>query len=212
MSAETEGGAPVAGSGADAATETESPGQPRRPNLRFLWESDLDGALVSLSRDFADLVGQEAASATQGRRWPDLLAGDVVDLEGDLAERLATSSTWSGQAVLWRVRSGEGARVELSGFPLFNGERSPAGFRGFGLVRSPANEAFPERDTSEGEAVPAAPEAEPAIVEVPEAAGTEEPVAQPASDDIVEAEPVAHADRADVDTAPLRTTADFRGP
>jgi len=179
---------------AAADGQIESVGQARRGNLRFLWESDLDGTLVSLSQDFSGLVGQDAAKATQGRRWQALLAGDVLDLDGDLAERLATSSTWSGRAVLWRVSPGEGARVELSGFPLFDDERNPAGFRGFGLVRSPANEAFPEREAPEEETSPTAPETEAADMELQAAAVTEEPVPAPASDEIVEAEPAEQAE------------------
>lgn len=186
--------APSPATVADADRQAETAGQSRRANLRFLWESDLDGTLVSLSHDFAGLVGQDAAKATQGRRWPVLLASDVLDLDGDLAERLATSSTWSNRAVLWCVSPGEGARVELSGFPLFDGERNPAGFRGFGLVRSPANEAFPERETPGEEAVSAAPEAEAAEIALPDAAIAQEPLPEPAPDETAEAEPVTHAE------------------
>lgn len=190
--------APSPTAAAEADGGAESVERPRRANLRFLWESDLGGTLISLSQDFAELVGREAAGATQGRTWPALLASDVVDLEGDLATRLATSSTWSGRAVLWRVRAGEGARVELSGFPLFDSERNPAGFRGFGLARSPANEAFPEREAPEAEAVSIAPETGAAEIERPEAASTEEPVPEHASDERVEAAP---ADYAEVETS-----------
>jgi len=203
---------PSSAAAADADGQAESAGQARRANLRFLWESDLDGTLVSLSQDFAGLVGQDAAKATQGRRWPALLASDVLDLDGDLAKRLATSSTWSGRAVLWRVSPGEGARVELSGFPLFDGERQPAGFRGFGLVRSSANEAFPEREAPEEEVVSTAPDAEAAVMVLPGATIAEEPFSEPTPDEIAEAEPVAHAeadtseDEADAET-PAEATA-----
>ncbi|CAN7555421.1 ATP-binding protein [Bosea sp. LjRoot237] len=175
-----------------ADPQAESPGQ-RRANLRFLWESDLDGTLVSLSGDFAELVGQRAASTAQGRDWPALLATDVLDVEGDLATRLATSSTWSGRAVLWRVGPGEGARVELSGFPLFDSERNPAGFRGFGLVRSPANEAFPEREAPIEAPVPVVPETDIPEAAPLEAAVAEEPVSGQVSDEVVEAAPAEAA-------------------
>ncbi|WP_186420945.1 ATP-binding protein [Bosea sp. CS1GBMeth4] len=156
----------------------------RRANLRFLWESAPDGTLIGLSQDFAELVGRDAAEATKGRDWSTLLASDVLDLDGDLAERLSTSSTWSGRAVLWRIRAGEGARVELSGFPLFDGERNPAGFRGFGLARSPANEAFPERERPE-KAVAPAPDVD---SESPEAIVAEDAEPVCASDDTAAAE------------------------
>lgn len=188
---------------------TESPEQPRRANLRFLWESDLDGTLVSLSQDFAALVGQKVASATQGRTWSMLLASDVVDLEGDLATRLATSSTWSGRAVLWRVSPSEGARVELSGFPLFDGERNPAGFRGFGLTRSPANETFPLRETPEEEAA-VAPEADIPAAEPPVEAIAEAPPPPAASTKTAEAAPIepAGAEARDDETDSVPTDPD----
>lgn len=178
---------PATSASADADGQAEATRQARRANLRFLWESDLDGTMVSLSQDFAELVGHEAASATQGRNWSALLAGAVFDLEGDLSERLATSSTWSGRAVLWRVSPGEGARVELSGFPLFDGERNPAGFRGFGLARSPANEAFPERDVLEEDVAAIAPEVETSGADLSETAAAEEPATESSSNDLAQA-------------------------
>ncbi|MCP4563254.1 MAG: PAS domain S-box protein [Bosea sp.] len=178
--------------------EAESPARQRRANLRFLWESHLDGTLVSLSQDFAELVGPETARTTQGRNWSALLTSDIVDLDGDLATRLATSSTWSGRAVLWRVSPGEGARVELSGFPLFDGERNPAGFRGFGLTRSQVNEAFPEREAPEEEAASAAPEIGVPAAEPPVAAIVEDPAAAAPSNEAVEAVPAESA-RAEID-------------
>ncbi len=191
--------------------EAESAARQRRPNLRFLWESDLDGTLVSLSQDFAELVGQETARTTHGRNWSALLASDIVDLDGDLATRLATSSTWSGRAVLWRVSPGEGARVELSGFPLFDGERNPAGFRGFGLTRSQANEAFPEREAPEEAVRTLAPEV--ADPETPlETAATEEP-SESVRDNIAEAELIeATQARPDDDNAEAETPTEAAAP
>ncbi|HEV7329289.1 MAG TPA: ATP-binding protein [Bosea sp. (in: a-proteobacteria)] len=190
---------------AEADDQTASAERPRRANLRFLWESDLGGTLISLSRDFAELVGQDAAGAAQGRSWSALLASDVVDLEGDLATRLATSSTWSGRTVLWRVRADEGARVELSGFPLFDGERNPAGFRGFGLARSPENEAFPEREALQEQTAPVAPVVEAPELEHPEVSATDELVPERAPDGIVAANPIAQAE---ADSAEHRVEAD----
>ena len=191
----------------EAATAAESSRQPRRANLRFLWESDLDGTLVSLSQDFAALVGEPAARATQGRSWSALLASDVVDLDGDLAMRLATSSTWSNRAVLWRVRPGEGARVELSGFPLFDGERNPAGFRGFGLARSPLDEAFPEREAPKEEAAAVTPEVATEDTEIARSVVTEEPSAERTEDDLVVADPVEAATRDDQGEEPTEPAA-----
>lgn len=124
-----------------ADPQAESPGQ-RRANLRFLWESDLDGTLVSLSGEFAELVGQQAASATQGRDWPALLATDILDLDGDLAERLATSSTWSGRTVLWRVRPSEGARVGSLAFRCSTASAIPPASAASGSSARPPTRLF----------------------------------------------------------------------
>lgn len=192
--------------------EAESAARQRRPNLRFLWESDLDGTLVSLSQDFAELVGQEVARTTHGRNWSALLASDIVDLDGDLATRLATSSTWSGRAVLWRVSPGEGARVELSGFPLFDGERNPAGFRGFGLTRSQANEAFPEREAPEEAVRTLAPEVADPEIPFAETAATEE-LSESVRDNIADAELIeATQARPDDDNAEAETPTEAAAP
>lgn len=182
--------APMAGDDTmpEAADEAGAAAEPagrqqRRANLRFLWESDADGTVVSLSPDFAALVGTEAAEAVRGSNWSDLLAGDVADLDGDLAGHLATSGTWSGRPVLWRTGPDEGARVELSGFPLFDAGRDHAGFRGFGLVRSPENEPFPERPAV-AEAGPDAEEREDAAAPEPTREGLAgEPAAQSVADE-----------------------------
>jgi PAS domain S-box-containing protein len=195
---------------AERAAEPETAEQPesaararRRANLRFLWESDGDGTLVSLSPAFAELVGQEAVAGQQGRDWSSLLAGEVLDLEGDLAERLASSTTWSGRAVLWRTGPDTGARVELSGFPLFDADRNPAGFRGFGLIRSPADEAFPERAIAEE---PAADLAEMDDTAAPEASEPAMAAEQPAEE--MAAPPDADAPEADApDAEPAETDA-----
>lgn len=153
--------ADIAGEAAAAEPTSPATGQ-RRANLRFLWASDAQGRFASASPEFAELAGPNAAAALPGRRWSELLDRDILDLDGDLTQHLASAATWSGHAVLWRVATGEGARVELSGFPLFDQARAPAGFRGFGLVRHAENEDFPEREAETTAAAPAAEEAEPA--------------------------------------------------
>ncbi|WP_332683945.1 PAS domain-containing sensor histidine kinase [Bosea sp. (in: a-proteobacteria)] len=178
---------------ATSAAEAELPAtaEPRRrTNLRFLWESDAEGRFASASPEFAELAGTEAAAALPGRAWSQLLGREVVDLDGDLAERLAAPGTWSGRAVLWRVAPGEGARVELSGFPLFDKDRAPAGFRGFGLVRQGENEPFPEPEA----VVEATQQAE-----TGEAIAIAEPAEVPATPDTVEA--TAASQDAEAETA-----------
>ncbi|MEN5083576.1 ATP-binding protein [Bosea sp. TWI1241] len=126
------------------AVAEEPPAQQARPaNLRFLWQSDRSGRFTSVSPDFARLAGTEPAQALPGRSWSELIGQEVIDGDGQLSARLAGDATWSGYPVLWRVGPQEAARVELSGFPLFDAERAPNGFRGFGLVRRPENEPLP---------------------------------------------------------------------
>ncbi len=177
-----------------AAAEAPAPAAPgRRANLRFLWASDAEGRFTSASPEFAELAGAETAAALPGRTWSQLLGCEILDLDGDLAERLATSNTWSGRAVMWRVAPGEGARVELSGFPLFDKERAPAGFRGFGLVRQSENEPFPE---PEAIVEPATPIAEAAPVN---AASTGEDEAQQSASEANLAVPTTEQAIADAD-------------
>ncbi len=182
-----------------AAAEAPAPAVPgRRANLRFLWASDAEGRFTSASPEFAELAGAETAAALPGRAWSQLLGREILDLDGDLAERLATSNTWSGRAVMWRVAPGEGARIELSGFPLFDKERAPAGFRGFGLVRQSENEPFPE---PEAIVEPATPVSETAPVN---AASTGEDEAHQSASDADLAVPTTEKAIADATKAPPR--------
>ncbi|MDR6871344.1 PAS domain S-box-containing protein [Bosea sp. BE125] len=133
------------------------PAAPRRALLRFLWNSDAAGRLTSVSPDFAELAGPQAAAALPGRNWAQIIGHDLIDRDGGLAQRLASGTTWSGHHVLWRTElPQEGARVELSGAPFLDAARQFAGFRGFGLARLTEREPFPDS----------------AVTDAPEAANT----------------------------------------
>lgn len=120
-----------------------APAAPARNTLRFLWQSDADGRLTSLSPNVAELIGADAASALPGRLWAELIGAEVIDRSGELMARLAGGATWSGHEVLWRTATpDEGVRVELSGAPVLDSARRVSGFRGFGLVRPGAREPF----------------------------------------------------------------------
>ncbi|MFA6966990.1 ATP-binding protein [Bosea sp. (in: a-proteobacteria)] len=110
--------------------------------IRFLWQSDTEGRLTSLSPNMAELIGATAAGALPGRLWAELVGTDIVDRSGGLVARLTGSATWSGHEVLWRTTPGEGAKVELSGVPVLDAARQVSGFRGFGVVRPGAWEPF----------------------------------------------------------------------
>ncbi len=112
--------------------------------VRFLWQSDAQARLTSLSPNLAELAGPDAVALLVGRPWADLIGAVVQDRSGGLLERLSGTTTWSGHEVLWRTATpGEGARVELSGVPVLDAARQVSGFRGFGLARPGAREPFP---------------------------------------------------------------------
>ncbi|MGQ3285122.1 MAG: hypothetical protein ACT6VC_18415, partial [Bosea sp. (in: a-proteobacteria)] len=132
---------------APATTPAEEPAAmattPARA-VRFLWQSDAQARLTSLSPNLSELAGPDAVAQLVGRPWADLIGAVVQDRSGGLLERLSGTTTWSGHEVLWRTATpGEGARVELSGVPVLDAARQVTGFRGFGLARPGAREPFP---------------------------------------------------------------------
>ncbi len=157
---------PTAPPPADASTSEiaapEAAPVARPALLRFLWTSDTEGQLASLSPNIAGLVGPTAAASLVGQSWSALIGRDVIDREGGLLARLGTSATWSGHQVLWRSETpAEGVRVDLSAVPVLDASRAFNGFRGFGLARLNEREPFPELEQAEAEQ----PVAEPVIEE-----------------------------------------------
>lgn len=191
---------------APAETEAAALPAPARSMVRFIWQSDADGRLTSISPEIAEAVGTDPARLT-GRNWLDLLDSDLIDCDGALIHRLASAQTWSGHAVLWRMAdSGEAIRVELSGVPILDGKRDLAGFRGFGLARLNEREPFPLTEMRRGAppeaAPPAVPESEPepeAESEPPAAPRDEVEAARPPT--VLPAEPPA---RSGANVVPLR--------
>ncbi|MDP3318075.1 MAG: hypothetical protein Q8S58_02990, partial [Bosea sp. (in: a-proteobacteria)] len=138
---------PTAETPAPATTPAEAPEAaataPARA-VRFLWQSDAQARLTSLSPNLAELAGPDAVAQLIGRPWAELIGTVVQDRSGGLLERLSGTTTWSGHEVLWRSATpGEGARVDLSGVPVLDATRQVTGFRGFGLARPGAREPFP---------------------------------------------------------------------
>lgn len=173
---------PAAEAAPAPAVESQVPAVPKRALIRFLWQSDAESRISSVSPDIAEVIGGEAAAALPGKTWSDLIGRDIADLGGTLPAKLAANATWSGYSVLWRsAEPTEGVRVELSGVPVLGTDRSLAGFRGFGLARMTEREPFPEAE------VPA---------EVP-AATDETAIADPADEETVLAaqEEMSQADR-----------------
>jgi signal transduction histidine kinase len=114
-----------------------APARRVRP-LRFVWQMDAQSRFTVGSGEFAALMG-EATAAVLGRPWPEIAAALALDLNGQVAQALASHGTWSGLSVAWPVGDGsERLVVELSGLPVFDRERAFLGFRGFGICRDPA--------------------------------------------------------------------------
>ncbi len=107
----------------------------RQHPFRFVWQTDAEMRLVSLSDAFAALAGPQTA-AMVGRSWPEIAAALGLDADGAVARAMAGHDTWSGLALAWPVE-GTGLRlpVTLSGMPAFAADRAFAGYRGFGICR-----------------------------------------------------------------------------
>ena len=78
-----------------------------------------------------------------GERWQDAAARLRLDPSQRIARALAQRDTWSGQTAWWPVE-GSNVRVpaELTALPVFGGDHSFQGYRGFGVLR-PAEALMP---------------------------------------------------------------------
>lgn len=117
------------------APADESDAELRRHPLRFLWQMDAEGRFSFGSDEFARVIGKHTAAAF-GRLWSEVAEALALDPEHLVAEAVTTRNTFGGIVLQWPV-DGFGARlpVELSGLPLFDGNRDFAGYRGFGICR-----------------------------------------------------------------------------
>jgi len=192
---------PPATEAAPAITRTqqapEAPAPDAKPaTVRFLWQSDRDGRLTSVSENIALLAGSQAAAALVGQRWRDLIGATILDRDGGLGERFDAGATWSGHALLWRTEAPEeGAKVDLSGMPVLDAQRALTGFRGFGLARLEEREPFPAAEPVVAEPEPVLAAAE-AIAAQPEAAAG-------SADEYAEIAPAALAEAVSDAPAPL---------
>ncbi len=146
-----------------APSETTPPAAAaaKRALVRFLWQSNAEGRITSVSPDLVEVAGHEAADRMRSRTWSEMIGRDVLDEAGTLLAKLAGTTTWSGHSVLWRAADPrEGVRVELSGVPILDAARAFTGFRGFGLARMAEREPFPEADTPTEQSAPDAAPAE----------------------------------------------------
>ena len=69
-----------------------------------------------------------------GRPWHDIARDFALDPQGRIEQALASRETWIGIELDWPTDSGH-VPVELSGLPVFDGNRNFLGYRGFGICR-----------------------------------------------------------------------------
>jgi PAS domain S-box-containing protein len=106
--------------------------------LRFVWQMDADGRFTFGSNEFSAAVGLRTISAL-GRPWPEIAAALDLDPDGALDRAIASRTSFSAVPLAWPVDgTAERVAVEMSGFPVFDGDRQFAGHRGFGLCRDGA--------------------------------------------------------------------------
>nr|WP_272209959.1 hypothetical protein [Marinicella sp. W31]MDC2875806.1 hypothetical protein [Marinicella sp. W31] len=107
---------------------------PCRP-LRFVWRTDAEGRIISVSAELAAAVGADTATI-EGLRFEELETQLGVAGGKAIAQLLKSADTWSGRTVEWPVSGTDMlVPVDLAALPTYSRERSFSGFRGFGLVR-----------------------------------------------------------------------------
>ncbi|HLN07507.1 MAG TPA: PAS domain S-box protein, partial [Xanthobacteraceae bacterium] len=120
----------------------------RRHPLRFVWQMAADGTFTLGSKEFAEAVGPRTL-ALLGRPWREIAADLMLDPDGHVAAAVASHETWSGLMVAWPVdATGQRAAVELSGLPIFDGDRTFLGYRGFGVCRDVVRVTPPHAPTT----------------------------------------------------------------
>ncbi|WOH54437.1 PAS domain S-box protein [Bradyrhizobium sp. sBnM-33] len=171
-------------------------GQPtRRLPLRFTWQMDREGRFTLGTDEFTGLIGPRT-TAGFGRPWREIAEKFALDPEGRVMKAFATCATWSGIVLKWPVDGGSTLPVELSGSPIFDGQRNFIGYRGFGVCRDfdalARLAALRLAELSGGMAMPQ----EPPAPEFPEPTG----VAPPLVDELPEPIAAATSHRNDLET------------
>lgn len=105
--------------------------QPAARPVRFTWEVDGEGRLLSLSSAFLDTMGPRLR-LWQGRTFAQLEDDGILNGVARAADLLQSGGTFS-DAVLWTAEDPP-RRIEIGGVPLFDATRRRIGVRGFGLV------------------------------------------------------------------------------
>lgn len=103
--------------------------------IRFIWRTDADGAINSISNEFVAAV-RHSPEQLIGKLFTDVAAQFDLDPDHDITALLERRDTWSGRTVLWPIAGTDlRAPVDLAALPAYNRDRGFEGFRGFGVIR-----------------------------------------------------------------------------
>ena len=120
---------------ASSASLPQPPAELAAMPVRFVWRTDANGCFSTLSDEFRNVFGAEAADVI-GRRFADVASVFGLDPDGEIAGLLERRDTWSGRSVLWPVAGTDlKVPVDLAALPVYGRERNFEGFRGFGVAR-----------------------------------------------------------------------------
>ena len=104
------------------------------PFVRFLWQTDASGRLVSLTGPFCDVLGC-AGGALIGLDLAELASVCGPQGAASLRKALASRESWSGLDLLWPIaRAKVAAPITFGGLPALDGQRRFHGYRGFGVI------------------------------------------------------------------------------
>ncbi|TWH34071.1 MULTISPECIES: histidine kinase dimerization/phospho-acceptor domain-containing protein [unclassified Aminobacter] len=119
----------------DTVSSSPAPAPAKPDPVRFVWRTDANDAFSSISDEFVQAVGPEAANVI-GRPFGEVSEQLALDPSGEIIKLLQRRDTWSGRTVLWPIAGTDrAAPVDLAALPVYNRDRVFEGFRGFGVVR-----------------------------------------------------------------------------
>lgn len=105
-----------------------------KPTLRFVWHTDRDGVIRSVSAALTRALGNKAGVV--GKTWSAL--ADRVPAAQDIDAHVRSGRAWSGVTTSWRIAEGaETVSTELGGAPVRDATGAFSGQRGYGLMRFP---------------------------------------------------------------------------
>ncbi|MBV8851245.1 MAG: PAS domain S-box protein [Methylobacteriaceae bacterium] len=153
----------------------------RYPTIRFLWQTDETGRIISVTPPLADIVGA-AHGDLAGRNIVDVVEDLLLDPGGRILAAMQVPETWGGIEVAWPIAAAAAAvPVDLGGLPVFDQQRTFRGFRGFGVMHlDRVGDATPPAQPREAQPLPPS-DATPRVVEQARPILENTPSAEPAA-------------------------------